>query len=130
MWGIKATTIPVVIGVMVLIKKGLGKYIQQIVGNIKMHELQKITLLGTSHILTKALSIKIIDFYLILTLGSRNGLGYSVVLWYSIKKDNNNNNNNNNDNNNNINISTTTTTTTTTTNNSSISSSSINKIMY
>ena len=27
-----------------------------------------------------------IDFYLILTLGSRNGLGYSVVLWYSIKK--------------------------------------------
>ena len=35
MWGIKATTIPVVIGVMVLIKKGLGKYVQQIVGNIK-----------------------------------------------------------------------------------------------
>ena len=25
-----------------------------------------------------------IDFYLILILGSRNGLGYSVVLWYSI----------------------------------------------
>ena len=45
-----------------------------------------------------------IDFYLILTLGSRNGLGYSVALWYSIKKDNNNNNNNNNDNNNNNNI--------------------------
>ena len=44
--------------VMVLIKKGLGKYVQQIVGNIKMHELQKITLLGTSHILRKALSIK------------------------------------------------------------------------
>ena len=58
MWGIKATTIPVVIGVKVLIKKGLGKYVQQIVGNIKMHELQKITLLGTSHILRKALSIK------------------------------------------------------------------------
>ena len=58
MWGIKATTIPVVIGVMVLIKKGLGKYVQQIVGNIKMHELPKITLLGTSHILRKALSIK------------------------------------------------------------------------
>ena len=57
-WGIKAITIPEVIGVMVLIKKGLGKYIQQIPGNIKMHELQKITLLGTSHILRKALSIK------------------------------------------------------------------------
>ena len=62
-----------------------------------------------------------IDFYLILTLGSRNGLGYSVVLWYSIKKDNNNNNNNDNNNNNNINI--------TTTNKKSSSSSSINKIM-
>ena len=58
MWGIKATTIPVVIGVLVLIKKGLEKYVQQIPGNIKMHELQKMTLLGTSHILRKALSIK------------------------------------------------------------------------
>ena len=30
-------------GVLVLIKKGLEKYVQQILGNIKMHELQKIT---------------------------------------------------------------------------------------
>ena len=48
-------------GVLVLIKKGLEKYVQQILGNIKMHELQKITelqkILG-SHILRKALSIK------------------------------------------------------------------------
>ena len=58
MWGMKATTIPIVIGALALIKKGLGKYIQQIPGNIKMHELQKITLLGTSHILRKALPIK------------------------------------------------------------------------
>ena len=58
MWGMKATTIAVVIGALGLIKKGLGKYIQQIPGNIKMHELQKITLLGTSHILRKALPIK------------------------------------------------------------------------
>ena len=57
MWGMKATTIPIVIGALGLIKKGLGKYIQQIPGN-KMHELQKITLLGTSHILRKALLIK------------------------------------------------------------------------
>ena len=93
-WGIKATTIiPVAIGVIVLIKKGLGKYVQHIPGKIKMHELQKITLLGTSHILR---TLHQIDFYLILNLGSRNGPGYSVVLWYSIKKDNNNNNNNNN----------------------------------
>ena len=35
MWGVKATTIPVVIGALGLIKKGLEKYIQQITGNIK-----------------------------------------------------------------------------------------------
>ena len=58
MWGMKAITILVVIGALELIKKGLEKYIQQIPGNIKIHELQKITLLGTSHILRKALSIK------------------------------------------------------------------------
>lgn len=60
----KATTIPVVVGAMGLIKKGLEKYIQQILGNIKfrnynqIQELQQITLLGTSHTLRKALSIK------------------------------------------------------------------------
>ena len=55
----KATTIPVVIaGALRLIQKGLEKYIQQIPGNIKIYEVQKITLLGTSHILRKALSIK------------------------------------------------------------------------
>ena len=57
----KAITILVVIGALVLIKKELVKYIQQIPGNIKIikiHELQKITLLGTSHILRKAHSIK------------------------------------------------------------------------
>ena len=40
MWGIKATTIPVVIGALGLTTKGLEKYIQQIPGNIKIHELQ------------------------------------------------------------------------------------------
>jgi len=54
----KATTILVVIGALGLIKKGLEKYIQQIPGNIKIHELQKITLLGTPGILRKAVSIK------------------------------------------------------------------------
>ena len=36
----------------------MEKYIQQAPRKIKIHELQKITLLGTSHILKKALSIK------------------------------------------------------------------------
>ena len=35
MWGVKATTIPVVIGALGLIKKGLEKYIQQLTGNMK-----------------------------------------------------------------------------------------------
>ena len=51
MWGMKATTIPVVIGALGLIKKGLEKYTKQIPGNIKISELQKIALLGTSRIL-------------------------------------------------------------------------------
>ena len=38
--------------------KGLEKYIKQIPANIKINELQKITLLGTAHILRKTLSIK------------------------------------------------------------------------
>ena len=87
-WGIKAITIPGVIGVMVLIKKGLGKYVQQIPGNIKMHT-EDHTTWNISHP-TKG-TLHQIDFYLIPTLGSRNGLSYSVVLWYSIKEDNNNN---------------------------------------
>ena len=36
----------------------MEKYIQQVPRNIKIQELQKITLIGTSHILKKALSIK------------------------------------------------------------------------
>ena len=36
----------------------MEKYIQQVPRNIKIHELNKITLLGASHILKKALSIK------------------------------------------------------------------------
>jgi len=55
---VKTTTIPAVIGALGLIKKGMDKYIQKIPVNTKIQELQKITLLGKSHILRKALSIK------------------------------------------------------------------------
>ena len=71
MWGMKATTIPVVTGVLGLTKKGLEKYIQQIPGNSKIHEPQKITLLGTSHILRKALS-------------QAQGMGSAIMLYYGI----------------------------------------------
>jgi len=40
------------------IKKRMDKYIPKILGDTRIQELQKITLLGTSHILRKALSIK------------------------------------------------------------------------
>ena len=58
MWGMKTTTIPVVIGALGLIKKGLEKYTKQIPGSIKISELQKIALLGISRTLRKTLSIK------------------------------------------------------------------------
>ena len=58
MWGMKATTIPVVIGALGLIKKIVEKYTKQIPGNFKISELQKIALLGTPIILRKTISIK------------------------------------------------------------------------
>ena len=45
MWGMKATTIPVVIGALGFIKKGIHKdqkHIQTIPGSIRIHQLQKI----------------------------------------------------------------------------------------
>ena len=58
MWEMKTTTIPVVLGALGVIKKDLEKYTSKIPGNIPIAELQKITLLGTAHILRKVLSIK------------------------------------------------------------------------
>ena len=51
----KTTTIPVVLGALGVIKKDLEKYTSKIPGNIPIAELQKITLLGTAHILRKVL---------------------------------------------------------------------------
>ena len=58
MWGLKTTTVPVVIGALGTIKKGIENYINNIPGNINIHELQKITLLSTAHLLRRVLSIK------------------------------------------------------------------------
>ena len=61
MWKMETDTIPVVIGVPGVIKKGLKKYFDRIPGTTGFSELQKITLLGTKlivHILRKVLSIK------------------------------------------------------------------------
>ena len=58
MWGLKTITVPVVIGALGIVKKGNEKHIDKIPGKIKITELQKIALLGSSHILRKVLSIE------------------------------------------------------------------------
>ena len=58
MWGMKTQTVPVVIGALGVIKKGIDQQISKIPGNINVTELQQIDLLGSAHILRKVLSIK------------------------------------------------------------------------
>ena len=58
MWGLKTTTVPVVMGALSTIKKDMENYTNKIPGNINIHELQKITLLSTAHLLRRVLSIK------------------------------------------------------------------------
>ena len=55
MWGMRTETIPVIIGALGAIKKGLETYLGRIPGQIRISELQKITLLGTAHILRRVL---------------------------------------------------------------------------
>ena len=57
-WGLKTTTVPVIIGAFGLVKKETENYIGKIPGNIRITELQKTVLLGTAHILRSTLSIK------------------------------------------------------------------------
>ncbi|XP_013404332.1 uncharacterized protein LOC106169420 [Lingula anatina] len=58
MRGKRTITIPVVIRALGLVKKGLEKYTDKIPGNTNIHEVQKIVLLGTTHILRRMLSMK------------------------------------------------------------------------
>ena len=57
MWGLKTTTVPVVMGTLGTIKD-MENYTNEIPDNINIHELQKITLLSTAHLLMRVLSIK------------------------------------------------------------------------
>ena len=56
MWGMRTKTIPVIIGTLGAIKRGLETYLGRIPGQLSISELQKITLLGTAHILRRVLS--------------------------------------------------------------------------
>ena len=58
MWRLKTTTVPVVMGPLGTIKKDMQNYTDKFPGNINIHELQKITLLSTAHLLRRDLSIK------------------------------------------------------------------------
>ena len=58
MWNMKTIVIPVVIGNLGIIRKTNDKLIKQLPGTPHIEMLQKITLLGTAHILRKVLSIK------------------------------------------------------------------------
>ena len=57
MWKLKTKIIPVVIGALGMIKKGIQNFIDQIPGNPSLQEMQKIVLTSTAHILRKVLSI-------------------------------------------------------------------------
>ena len=56
-WKMKTRTIPIVIGALGVVPKSTLKYISEIPGKLAIEEIQKITLLGTSNILRKALSL-------------------------------------------------------------------------
>ena len=61
MWGMKRTTVPVIIGALGLnVKKGTENYISKIPGDIRITELhvQRTVLLGAAHTLRRTLSIK------------------------------------------------------------------------
>ena len=56
-WKVKTKTIPIIIGALGVINRSTPKYVKEVPGKISISELQKITLLGTSRILRKALSL-------------------------------------------------------------------------
>jgi len=58
MWGLETETVLVVVGALGPIKKGLENRMQKISGNIRVEDLQKISVLGTAHILRNVLSMK------------------------------------------------------------------------
>ena len=58
MWRPKTTTVLVVMGSLGTIKKDMENYSDKIPGNINIHDLQKITLLSTGHLLRRVFSIK------------------------------------------------------------------------
>jgi hypothetical protein len=53
MWNMKCFAIPVIIGAIGIVTKGLKKYLETILGKHSIDSLQKTAVLGTSHITGK-----------------------------------------------------------------------------
>jgi hypothetical protein len=60
MWNVKTRVIPVIIGATGTISKSFRKYVNTILGNHEVKELQKTAILGTAHKLRKVLMSKYI----------------------------------------------------------------------
>ena len=97
MWGLKTTTVPVVMGALGTIKKDMENYSNKIPGNINIHELQKITLLSIKQEPSFSPKVHGLD-------SDVERENQSQLLQYILYNNNNDNNNysnsNNNDNNN------------------------------
>ena len=58
MWEMKAKTIPVIVGALVMIKKGTQNFVNEIPGKLSLAEIQKIVLNSTAHnILRRTVSL-------------------------------------------------------------------------
>jgi hypothetical protein len=55
MWNMKCFVIPVIIGATGIVTKELKKYLETILGKHSVDSVQKIAVLGTSHIIRKVL---------------------------------------------------------------------------
>ena len=58
MWKLKTNIVAVVVGTLGMIEIGTEQHVNKIPGNINMAERQKITFMGTAHILQKTLSLQ------------------------------------------------------------------------
>ena len=56
-WKLRTSIVPVIVGVLGIIKKGCQKHLDTISVESQLQEIQKIVLTSTAHILRKALSI-------------------------------------------------------------------------
>ena len=53
MWNVRTKIVPVIIGALGTIRKGLDQDLQSLPGHLLARELQKITLMSTAHVIRK-----------------------------------------------------------------------------